>query len=453
MVTASTLILQLKYLNQRTLSLKSRQIIIFAGIITLVLPALFLSIEQAFKQSQIKALEQQLQASLYSIIGEIDLDAQTISVSNAFLPPILNQLDSGTEALLEQDGQIIWRSDSALNTLAEVSTRKTQPGESLFFFDKQYWHYTFALFYDSEFGTRNLVIHLRQHQDILGAQTDQFRRIMLRWFLAISAILVLALAFGLWSTLTPIKKLDIQIKRVEKGLSSTIDGRFPKELTRIKEDLNLLIAQQDRQKDRYRSSLSDLTHALKTPVAVLKSSSIADEPMVIEQLDRMTSIIEHQLRKASSGGEDVWKKKVQVSPIADKLLSVMAKIYRDKDIVFTRQLSDDAWFYGDEADLMEILGNLIDNACKASKQQVSVCAQSNGQSDKTLTLLIEDDGPGVKPEQREKLLIRGQRLDTYEDGHGVGLAIVNDLVNSYGATLQIVDSPMGGAKFIVDFQP
>ncbi|MFT4926781.1 MAG: two-component system sensor histidine kinase PhoQ [Phenylobacterium sp.] len=433
------------------LSLKSRQILIFVTIIVVVLPTLFLSIEQAFKKSQVKALEQQLEANLYAVISEIDLDAEEVDISSAVLPPLFSQVGSDSEALIEQYGQVIWRSDSALNTKVQASSKTPEPGQPLFYFENHYWHHTYALFFDNEFGTRNLVIHIRQHESILNAQLNEFRQTTILWFIGIDTLLVLALAFGLWSTLAPINKLDIQIKRVEKGLSPVIDGQFPKELTRVKEDINLLISQQERQKNRYRSSLSDLTHALKTPVAVLKSSSVADDEMVTEQLDRMTNIIEHQLRKASSGGEDVWKKKVQVAPVVEKLLSVMAKIYQQKEILFIRELADDAFFYGDEADLMEISGNLIDNASKAATLQVRVSAKATGTNGKALLLTIEDDGPGVKPEQREKLLIRGQRLDTYEDGHGVGLAIVNDLVNSYDAALQIMDSPLGGAKFVVDF--
>jgi two-component system sensor histidine kinase PhoQ len=433
--------------SKQTLSLKSRQMAIFFGIIVLVLPTLFLSIEQAFERSQVKALEQQLEANLYAIIGEIDLDAEQVDISSAFLPPLLNQVDSGTLALVEQNQIIIWQSDSAVNQQPGLNGKTIKPGEPHFDFANQYWRYSFALFYDNEFGTFNLVLHVLQHQSVLMAQVDKFGRIMLRWFVAIAAILIVALAIGLWSTLQPIKKLDQQIKLVEKGEAETISGHFPKELTRVKEDLNLLISQQERQKNRYRSYLSDLTHALKTPVAVMRSSPVCDDPSITEQLERMTHIIEHQLRKASSGGEDVWKKQVTINPVIDKLLGVMAKIYADKNINFDHALEGDFHFYGDEADLMEILGNLIDNACKACQNQIRISVAQA----KPLKLVIEDDGPGIKPSQRDKLLVRGQRLDTYTEGHGVGMAIVNDLVNSYNATLVIDDSALGGAKFIVNF--
>lgn len=433
--------------SQFSLSLKSRQIMIFVGIIVLVLPVIFMSIEQAFKQSQITALEQQLEAHLYTIIGEIDFDAEEVNVTGGFLPPILNQVESGTLALVEQNQNVIWRSDSALGFEPQITARPQQSGEELFQFEQGFWRYSYGLFYESENGTQNLMVHVLQSKSVLEQQLSGFRNIIIRWFLLVTLLLVVALAVGLWSTLKPISRLDSQIKAVEKGKSQFIEGDFPTELARVKEDLNLLISAQDRQKNRYRSSLSDLTHALKTPVAVLRSSEVCDNPTVTEQLDRMTNIIEHQLRRAATGGEDVWKKKAQVSPSVDKLLSVMGKIHADRTLTLEHNSNDEAHFYGDEADLLEILGNLIDNACKACKSQVNVTITI----DNGLTLIVEDDGPGVPEQQRSQLLVRGERLDTYSDGHGVGMAIVNDLVNSYQGTLEIGESALGGAKFGVHF--
>lgn len=435
-------------MSKFSLSLKARQIAIFVGIIVLALPAIFFSIEQAFRQSQIKALEQQLEAHLYTLIGEIDLESEQADITGGFLPPILNQVDSGTLAMLEQQQNIVWRSDSALNYNPTINTRPSNSGEELFIFENGFWRYSYGLFFENEFGTQNLLLHVMQSQDVLATQVGEFRSIILRWFIVVTIILVLALAVGLWSTLAPINRLDSQIKQVEKGDSQLIEGRYPPELARVKEDLNLLLAGQERQKNRYRSSLSDLTHALKTPIAVMRSSKSCADPQVSEQLDRMTNIIEHQLRRAATGGEDVWKKKTQVQPVVDKLTSVMTKIHADKNIAFDGQSDDEAGFYGDEADLMEILGNLIDNACKACKKQVNVSIFSQQNN---LTLMVEDDGPGIAPEQKELLLVRGKRLDTYAEGHGVGMAIVSDLVNSYQGNLQIDDSTLGGAKFVVHF--
>lgn len=430
-----------------TLSLKARQMLIFFGVVVVILPLVFVSIEQAFRQSQTQALEQQLQANLYTIIGEIDLDTEIPSLSTGFLPPQLNQVDSGTFALIELNQIVVWRSDSGINLEPVMPAQSLAPGEQKFEFSEGFWRFSYGLFYDNDFGTHQVVIHVLQQPSILQTRVDAFNQIILAWFTAIGAVLILALSIGLYSTLWPIKKLDQQIKQVEKGNQNHISGDFPSELVRIKEDLNLLINAQERQKERYRAYLSDLTHALKTPVAVMRSNPQCQGAQITEQLDRMTSIIEHQLRKASSGGDVIWKKKVTFNPVVNKLIGVMSKIYAAKDIQFTQHFNDEYNFYGDEDDLMEILGNLIDNACKACQSQVKLsvyCAEP-------LCFVIEDDGPGVPADKREQLLVRGQRLDSYEQGHGVGMAIVNDLINSYHGHIEIDDSTMGGAKFIVHF--
>lgn len=435
-------------MSKLSLSLKARQILIFVGIILLVLPTILLSIEQAFERAQIKALEQQLEAYLYTLIGEIDLDSEQVGIVGGFLPPILNQVDSGTLAILEQDGKIIWQSDSALAHTLTISQRPKSSGEKLFVLENGFWRYSYSLFFENSFGTQNLMLHVMQQQSVLESQVAEFGSIILRWFLVIALVLVLASAVALLSTLWPIERLDAQIKAVEQGEKQEIEGHFPKELARVKADLNLLLNSQERQKNRYRSSLSDLTHALKTPVAVMRSSKVSQDPQVAEQLDRITNIIEHQLRRAASGGEDVWKKKTEVEPIVQKLHGVMTKIYADKNIVFSVNTEPDVHFYGDEADLMEIVGNLLDNACKACQGQVSIKAVQQSQQ---LHITVEDDGPGIDPKQKEQLLIRGKRLDTYTEGHGVGMAIVHDLVVSYQGHLQIEDSALGGAKFVVHF--
>ena len=431
-----------------TLSLKARQMLIFIGVVVVILPLVFVSIEQAFRQSQTQALEQQLQANLYTIIGEIDLDTEIPSLSTGFLPPQLNQVDSGTFALIELNQIVVWRSDSGINLEPVMSEQTLEPGEQKFEFNQGFWRFSYGLFYDNDFGTHQVVIHVMQQPEILQARVDAFNQIILAWFMAIGAVLILALSFGLFSTLRPIQKLDQQIKQVEMGNQNHISGQFPSELVRMKEDINLLISAQERQKERYRAYLSDLTHALKTPVAVMRSNPDCQSSQVTEQLDRMTSIIEHQLRKASSGGDVLWKKKIPFNPVLNKLIGVMSKIHGAKDIQFTQALNDEYDFYGDEDDLMEILGNLIDNACKACQSKVKLTVH-NGEP---LVFAVEDDGPGVPKDKREQLLVRGQRLDSYEQGHGVGMAIVNDLINSYHGHIEIDDSPLGGAKFVVHFK-
>lgn len=194
--------------------------------------------------------------------------------------------------------------------------------------------------------------------------------------------------------------------------------------------------------------MSDLAHSLKNPLAVIQSEA-GVSPNSTEQLQLINQIIEHQLKRAQSAGQSSWHLGVNVKQIVDKLTSTLSKIYQDKNLSFTEDLDSNATFKGDEADLMEILGNVLDNACKAAQQNIliSVSVKNN-----QLVIEIADDGKGIDKSQQAVILSRGGRADTYQAGHGIGLAIVNDLVSSYQGQLFIGRSTvLSGAVFTITF--
>jgi two-component system sensor histidine kinase PhoQ len=176
---------------------------------------------------------------------------------------------------------------------------------------------------------------------------------------------------------------------------------------------------------------------------------MAENDEAQEQLDRINAMIEHQLKRAASGASDTWKKQTQVEPVVNSILNAMTKVYHDKHINFSSECPPEAAFLGDKTDLMEILGNLIDNACKACNSQVDIEVKYN--QSKGIRFIISDDGPGIPEQNRKTLLQRGTRLDTYESGHGVGMAIVSDLVSSYHGSIDIDYSQLGGAQFTIEF--
>ena len=172
-------------------------------------------------------------------------------------------------------------------------------------------------------------------------------------------------------------------------------------------------------------------------------------PLTQEQLNIINAIIEYQLRKAQSAGQSSWYLGTAVAPIANKLIKSLEKIYRDKSLLFVVNITDECNFKGDEADLLEVLGNLLDNACKAAKQEIQL---KINHSTKNMMIIIEDDGAGIAADLREEILQRGTRADTYQHGHGIGLAIVRDLVNSYQGSMLIESSArLKGAKFTLNF--
>lgn len=431
------------------LSLKLRQLFISIFLLLFLLPSSFLAIDQAFYTQLLTSAEQKQEVHLYAILSELVVSEDKVELQNNALAPDFYRPDSGLSAYITHEQQIVWQSDSSLNQHFQPPITALPPGEHLFQavqqHDSVYWVLSISLLFDAEDYTRPLTIHVVQTNAKLIAPQQSFRTTLLQWFIGIGLILMLLMLLAYYWTTKPLSRLDHEIRRVESGSQEQLGGRYPAELSIIKEDLNLLLANQNRQKQRYRHHLSDLAHALKTPVAVLNTSALSQQPELKEQLDRITSMIEHQLKRAASSGQDVWKKQIPVRPLVEKLISALSKIYRDRQINIELICADSCVFRGDETDLMEILGNLLDNACKACDKQVRVQVSQT----QKLVLTIEDDGPGVPLDKRQQLFERGTRLDTYHEGHGVGLAIVSELVNSYSGTLLLEDSDLGGARFCI----
>lgn len=433
-----------------TLSLKLRQLLISVFLMLLLLPSSFFAIDSAFYTQLLTSTEQKLEVHMYAMLSELSVTEDKVELSNNTLAPDFYRPDSGLSAYVTHEQQLVWQSDSSLNQKFVPPTDILPPGEHLFRSVSQqgveYWVLSISLLFDAEDYTRPLSVHIVQTDQRLIAPQLAFRATLIRWFIGISFMLLLLMLLAYYWTTRPLSRLDNEIRRVEDGSQDQLVGRYPAELSIIKEDLNLLLQNQNRQKQRYRHHLSDLAHALKTPVAVLQTSVLSQQPELKEQLDRITGMIEHQLKRASSSGQDIWKKQITIKPLLEKLTSALQKIYRDKTVIITVNCPDNAVFRGDETDLMEIFGNLLDNACKACKQHVQINI-----TERPLSLCVEDDGPGVPKEKRQQLFERGTRLDTYKEGHGVGLAIVAELVESYSGQLQLDESVLGGARFCVNF--
>ncbi|WP_105167994.1 ATP-binding protein [Pseudoalteromonas sp. T1lg23B] len=435
------------------ISLKIRQGFILVFVLVIALPALFFSIGRAYHASLVDATEKTLEAHLYSLISEVEFLEDGIEMPRTILAPELNRINSDTFALIYQGQSLVWYSESAVNLSISPIFDDSEAGAAEFklveYGEQKYWQLSLTVILgNADYSQHARFILLKDNKALLELMSG-FRTTLINWMLVMGVIIAALMAVGFIWNARPLQRLDKEIKAIEAGQIEKITGIYPKELLIIKSDLNLLLDSQRRQKERYRASLSDLAHALKTPLAVLKSSKLADDEDAQEQLDRINAMIEHQLKRAATGASDTWKKQTLIKPVLDSILNAMKKVYHDKDITFNSQCGEKIAFLGDKTDLMEILGNIIDNACKACKTRVEICVRFD--KNQTLALEIEDDGPGIPEHQRSELLKRGSRLDTYEAGHGVGMAIVSDLVNSYHGTMEIGSSKFSGARFLIEF--
>jgi len=276
----------------------------------------------------------------------------------------------------------------------------------------------------------------------------RFRRELGSWFLTLMLLLLVTIAVLLHWVLGPVRRMEREIHEVEEARRESLGGGYPRELAGVAGNLNALLIGERKRVARYRDTLGNLAHSLKTPLAVMRAEGAS--ATVSTEIDRMSGIIDHQLKRAAaSGGALLGQAPVEVAQVAAELRATLLRVYAGKDLVIELAVAPGAQFIGDRGDLTELLGNLLDNACKWCRTRVRFSAsidESEGSRER-LCLVVEDDGPGISAENRARVLRRGVRADEKVPGHGLGLAMVHDTVDLYGGRLMIDASPLGGARF------
>ena len=283
-------------------------------------------------------------------------------------------------------------------------------------------------------------------------QLWRFRQQLIGWFIGLMLALLVTLAALLHWVLGPARRLEREIHAVEEGRSEQLGAGYPRELAGVARNLNALLAGERKRVARYRDTLGNLAHSLKTPLAVMRASlhgTAAGTGPVSAEIDRMSGIIEHQLKRAAaSGGALFGQAPVEVAQVASELRGTLVRVYAAKDLVIELAVASGTQFIGDRGDLTEVVGNLLDNACKwcRSRVRLTAAADAGADSRERLVLTVEDDGPGISAEDRPRVLQRGARADEKVPGHGLGLAMVLDTVELYGGRLAIDTSALGGAR-------
>jgi two-component system sensor histidine kinase PhoQ len=282
-----------------------------------------------------------------------------------------------------------------------------------------------------------------------------FRRKLFGWFSGLMLVLLAALAGLLRWVLSPLRRMEREIHEVEEGRSDALGDGYPRELSGVATNLNTLLTGERKRVARYRDTLGNLAHSLKTPLAVMRaaltSNNSVSEVVLNPEIDRMSAIIEHQLKRAAaSGGALLGQAPVDIAPIVAELRVALLKVYARKDLAIELVVAPNCQFVGDRGDLIELLGNVLDNACKWCRSLVRLTASADGSfaTRERLSIVVEDDGPGISAEDRIRIGQRGVRTDETVPGHGIGLSMVQDTVELYGGTLSIgASTSLGGARF------
>ena len=309
-------------------------------------------------------------------------------------------------------------------------------------------------FEDDAQNTRSLTFSVAVSLTPYEEQLWRFRQKMLGSFTGLFLLLLLVLAALLRWVLAPVRRLEREIHEVEEGRSQVLGDGYPRELSGVATNLNTLLVGERKRVARYRDTLGNLAHSLKTPLAVMQTTLSKESPTSAQHFWCGNRPHEGYHRAPAQEGRGLGGRAFGTGAhrrdaMAADLRAALLKVYAGKDLSIELVVERESQFVGDRGDFTELLGNLVDNACKwcRSRVRVTVAIDPQAGSRERLSLAVEDDGPGISEEDRARVLQRGVRTDESVPGHGLGLAMVHDTVDLYGGTLSIDASELGGARF------
>ena len=440
-------------------SLRARVLLWVSVALVLLFAVTIVGLDAIFRRSSELALRDQLQVQLLGLLAaaEESDDGELSLPEDAVLDLSLTVPESGVYGVIwDADGVPIWRSTSWVGRDWYVN-RWPAPGERLYetvadegqpTLDAMLmgirWDFTDGSSLPYTFG-------VALSQEPYKAREAAFRRNLIAWFAAITLTMLIVLTVVLRYALRPLRRLGTEIGEVENGRRETVSEKLPSELTGLARNLNYLIESERRRLVRYRNTLDDLAHSLKTPLAAIRAllgEQAGEREVLVSALDRevgrMDQRIDYQLRRArASGGTGLGLAPVMLGPIVEDIVTTLDKVYRDKQVSCELEIDAGASLQGDPGDLNEIVGNLLDNAYKYCRSRVLVEVRSFADR---IEIIAGDDGPGLEPGAAEALIERGVRADESVPGQGIGLAVVAETATLYRGSLRLGASSLGGTE-------
>jgi two-component system sensor histidine kinase PhoQ len=417
-----------------------------------------LALENAYRQSAETSLRQQMDSWAYSVMAAMTLEAdRRIVLTVQPADPLLLQPASGVYALIEGDTDR-WRSASSLGVdlpdLPQLPAGETAMAAAV---DAMpYYRRAFGLDWQLEDGAiEPVTVTALVHRDYLAPALSAFRGGLWRSLGAAAVLLVLAQAVFTAISLRPLRQVAADVAAVESGKAERLPGSYPLELEPLTRNIRLLDTEQANQA-RYRSALDSLAHSLKTPLAVLKAGPAGDEASgaTRQAIEDMERLIATRLERAAAGTRRTLATPMDVAPAAERIAASLRKVHSQDLRNLECTIEPGVQFFGESRDLLEMLGNLLDNACKYGDGAVRLTAEAlpaaTPGARPGLRIVVGNDGAEAA---LGEFVQRGRRGDEQAEGHGLGLSIVSELVSAYGGTLDFGRSPLGGAEVVVTIPP
>ena len=438
-------------LNARMLLSVSVLLVLFFGIAAFALDYLF-------RDASVRAIEDLLEAESLVLMAAAE-------EQDGLLLPVKEQLDvrfltpnSGLFGeITTSAGKDLWRSVSLLSNKLGAAGN-VRPGQSRLR-SRQLANGTHVLVlsvgYAWEFSDRqsqDLVFSVAESEEPYFKQLNHFRWQLFDGFAIMGVLLVVSLLLLLRTVLHPLRKVESEIRMIESGAAQVLSDNYPRELAGVASNMNTLLHHERERMTRYRNTLGNLAHSLKTPLAVIRNMLSApaqlDTNKLDEQLTLIDDMVRYQLKRAAaSAGASIGAAPVALLDVVTPLSEILTKVYVDKKMDCVLDIKPEYKLSCDKNDLMEIVGNLMDNAFKYGLQKVRVSSLKD--TGVSVTIIVENDGKSIPSAQYENVLQRGTRLDEQQSGQGIGLSVVNELVLLYGGSIQIGQSALGGARIAV----
>ncbi len=429
-------------------SIRNRLLISAAAILCLFALLLGFALVTAYRTTLEEGVRSRLAADARTVMALAIEDGGRLILPSVLENPRLDQVESDLVALIfDERGELIWRSPSAGDV--EIDYRPVYHDEQSEFLRLHSGGRDYFIFdLDLALGTSKYSIVTGDAADEVDRSVTAYRNNLLVWLGGSIAALVLLLGAALAWSLRPLRALRRQLGQVQRGEMETLEGEFPSEVAGLVRALNRLLAVEHARQQRYRTTLAELAHGLKTPLAVMNEVTQTLPPgetreVLQSQLQRASQQVSYQLQRIVPGSGGLVPRPLPLQPVLEKLCAALTKVYPDKEVRWQLELGDIALLLS-EAQALELFGNLLENAFRLCLQEVRVAARRDGTG---LIIAVDDDGAGVLPSLRERILERGGRADPHHDGQGIGLAVVVDLVAELGGRVVIDDSDLGGASF------
>jgi signal transduction histidine kinase len=458
-----------KYVSRLTGSLRFRLLIITFFWVLIALLATGFMINRLFENHVHQQYERQLQVYVDYLIAATVIENDQPQVNEQFQNPKFNVPLSGLYWQINNDeGQVVLRSRSLWDEQLATPNDSLSLGASHFHqLQGPSKQKILLLEQNIRFDSSpNLMWRIMVAEDATDfmKSIEQWQKLLFIILLVLFVTLVVATIAQVISGLSPVRRLQRNVKQLQDGVVNRLTGRYPNEFEPLVHDFNHVLDANDKVINRARAQAGDLAHAIQTPIAVMvneldhaqkqlnqSSSGSYDTQQqqliqtVRDQLDTLQSQVKWRLSRARVAAHaQSHHLLTSLKPIIESTLRVMHKVHAERNLTFEFKVSPESFFFKGEAqDLQEMVGNLVDNAGKWAKQNVLITLYVENNS---IHIVVEDDGQGIEPGLRVEVMRRGVRMDEHIPGSGLGLAIVKELCELYDGQLTLEQSPLGGLK-------